>query len=123
MKFLQVDPDAIESEGVNTSRGGVIGPIIQEFIKTGFYMAEIDCAEIGRKPASVSASVAAYTKDHILPVRPVLRSPRLFLQRRDVTKDGTPIENWKDDLLAQHIGAAPVPTGSLISFESVPLKK
>lgn len=122
MKFLQVDPDAVEAQGVIASRGGVIGPIIKAFLDTGFFMAEVDCSEIGRKASSVSASVAAYSKGHILPIRPVLRMPKLYLQRRDVEKDGTPIPNWKDELLATHVGVE-MPAVPQIKFESVPLKK
>lgn len=121
MKFLQVDPEAIEAQGVLSARGGVIGPLIAAFLATNFFMAEIDCAEIGRKPASVSASIAAYSKNHILPIRPVLRQPKLYLQRRDVDKDGKAITDWKDELLQMHVDpdAPVVPT---IQFESVALK-
>ena len=122
MKFLQVDPNAVEAMGVISSRGGVIGPIVQGFLDTGYFMAEVDCSEIGRKASSVSASVAAFTKQHILPVRPVLRMPKLYLQRRDVDKDGNAIENWKDELLASHVQGI---TGIAADFkiEAIPLKK
>jgi len=122
MKFLQVDPDAVEAQGVLSSRGGVIGPIVTAFLNTGFFMAEVDSSEIGRKPASVSASIAAYSKNHILPIRPILRNPKLYLQRRDVDKDGNAIANWKDELLETHVNPD-APKVPQIKFETVPLKK
>jgi hypothetical protein len=124
MKFYQVDPNAIEAQGIASTRGGIIGPIIEGFLKTGYYMAEVDCSEIGRKTASVSASVAAYAKNHIAPVRPILRQPRLYLQRRDIDKDGNPIEDWKEELLAMHVegtGYQTVPT-PLITIEAFSLE-
>lgn len=123
MKFLQVDPNAVEAQGVISSRGGVIGPIVKGFLDTGFFMAEVDCTELGRKASSVSASVAAYTKNHILPVRPVLRMPKLYLQRRDVDKDGKAIENWKDELLAFHTGGAVLPEAPELKIEAISLKQ
>jgi len=122
MKFIQVNPDDIEAFGSDGARGGVIAPIIKGFLDTGFYMVEIDCAEIGRKPASVSASVAAYAKHHIAAVRPILRGSHLFLCRRDVTKDGAPIENWKDALLEDKVTrSSPMGEGDF-KVEAVPLK-
>lgn len=121
MKFLQVDPDSVEAQAVTSARGGIIGPIIEEFLKTGYFMVEIPAEslkEIGRKPASVSASVAAYSKNHIRPVRPVLRQPKLFLQRRDVDKDGNAIPNWKDEFLAMHT-ADGMPDLPALQIESV----
>jgi len=120
MKFVQVNPDEIEALGSDSTRGGLIGPMIKSFLETGYYMVEIDCKEIGRKAASVSASVAAFSRNHILPVRPVLRGPRFFMQRRDVTKEGTPIPDWKDELLKIHVGLGDGSTP--IEFEAVPLK-
>jgi len=125
VKFLEVDPNAVETQAMTTSRGGVIGPLIQGFLKTGFFMCEIDASEIGRKPASVSASIAAYAVNHIVPVRPILRTPHLFLQRRDVDKDGNEIPDWKDELLKnfqQGTKGKPLPQVPTISFESVSLE-
>jgi len=122
MKFLQVDPNAIEAMGVVTSRGGVIGPIVQGFLETNFFMAEVDCSELGRKASSVSASVAAFSKQHILPVRPVLRMPKLYLQRRDVDREGKPIENWKDELLATHVQGATIVAPTL-TIEAISLQQ
>lgn len=121
MKFLQVDPNAVEALGITSMRGGgVIAPIIEGFLKTGYFMAEIDCSEIGRKSASVSASIAAYSKNHISPVRPVLRGPKLYLQRRDMDKDGNPIPDWNVELLAVHTGT-PI-EAPMITIEAIPLK-
>lgn len=121
MKFLQVDPDSVEAQAVTSARGGIIGPIIEGFLKTGYFMVEIPAdslKEIGRKAASVSASVAAYSKNHIRPVRPVLRQPKLFLQRRDIDKDGNEVPDWKDALLAMHT-AEGMPDLPVLTIESV----
>jgi len=123
MKFIQVDPDSVEAQSAIASRSGVIAPIIKGFLDTGFFMVEINPAEIGRKAASVSASIAAYAIHHIVPVRPVLRSPKLYLQRRDIDKDGNPIENWKDELLEKNANPDTLLPSAQLTFETVPLPK
>lgn len=93
VKFIEVDPNEIENIRYGR-RGRISYPLLKGFLETGMFVAQLDLTGVTQSKQSLTSSLNAYIKSHILPVRLLQRGGKVYLMRLDVDEDGNAIPDW-----------------------------
>jgi len=97
VQFIKRTPDEVDNTRLGV-KGRVSYPIIKGFMETGYFLAEVDLTAEKRKPQTMYALITSYVKTHELPVKPLMRSSKLYLMRLDIDQEGSKVENWKESI-------------------------
>ncbi len=97
VKFVDVDPKDVDTSRYSR-RGRVSYPILKAFLERNVKMSKLDLTGLDKEPTYLRAVLAAYIKNHKMPIHIFSAGGEIHLMRLDLDNDGNKIE-WSPEMM------------------------